>query len=208
MRVAIIGLCLLLSSGVATAHAQPPEYGLKAGVTSATLVVDGADPEAGYRRRISPGGGGFVALPVAGPLALQIEALFTPKGAKLPEESGASATFLLDYLEFPLLGRITVFHSSSRAFHVFGGPSAAIRVNAKLKIAQSGGGFTSGVSEDISSQVKRFDLGLIAGAGVNAGRHLVIDARYGWGLSDINRSDEDGAGLRTRTLSVLAGFRF
>lgn len=207
MRLAALGLALLLSFGAAAAHAEQREYGVKAGPTVATIVDDVSDGY-GYRRKVSLGGGGFVVLPLGGPLAVQIEALFTPKGGKLSEQSNVTSSLLLNYFEFPLLARITPVRSSSASFHVFGGPSAGFRVSAKYKLAQSQSGLSSGYTEDVSESVKRFDWGLIAGGGVNAGRHLVIDARYFWGLMDVNRDVELGGGVRNRALTVLAGFRF
>jgi hypothetical protein len=52
----------------------------------------------------------------------------------------------------------------------------------------TGGGF----SYDISSEIARFEVGLVAGGGVDVGRYGVIDARYFWGLTDVNRNATDG----------------
>jgi len=208
MRVPVIGLALLLSSGVTTVFAQQREFGLKIGPTIATVISDSADQEGVYRRKTALGGGGFVVLPLKGRLAVQIEALFTPKGGKLPSDQDVSSSLLLDYVEVPLLGRITAARSSSRAFHIFGGPSAGVRINAKYKVVSSGTVGSSGFADDISSEIERFELGMIAGGGVDAGRHLVVDARYFWGLTDVNRDTSDGNHLRNRAFTILAGLRF
>jgi hypothetical protein len=43
---------------------------------------------------------------------------------------------------------------------------------------------------------------------VDIGR-VVIDGRYTWGLTNINRNpDEDDTTLRNRVFAVMAGFRF
>jgi hypothetical protein len=208
MRVLVIGLALLLTSGVARAAAQQPQFGGKVGPTIATVVSDSADQEGVYRRKVSLGGGGFVVLPLNGHFALQIEALFTPKGGKLPSEQNVTSTLLLDYVEVPLLGRITAARTSSGSFHVFGGPSAGFRINAKYRVVSSASVGSSGFADDISSEVERFELGMIAGGGLDAGRHLVIDARYFWGLTDVNRDASDGNHLRNRAFTILAGLRF
>ena len=191
------------------AQAQQRQFGGKIGPTIATIVEDSADDQdAGYDRRVSLGGGGFVVLPLGGRTAVQIEALFTPKGGKIVQETDdVTSTLILDYLEVPLLGRITTFRSPSVSFHVFGGPSAGIRINAKQQVAYSGGAGNSGYTDDISSEVARFDLGLIAGGGVDVGRHGAIDARYFWGLTDVNRNASEGS-VRNRGLTILAGLRF
>jgi hypothetical protein len=201
------GLALLLSCGIATAHAQQRHFGGKIGPTIAT-VHDSVDQNAGYGRRVSLGGGGFVVLPLGGRISVQIEGLFTPKGGKLQEQTDVTTTLILDYFEIPLLGRIAVTRSPSHSFHVFGGPSAGLRINAKQQVAYTGSAIKSGFSDDIRADVERFELGLIAGGGVDVGSHGVIDARYFWGLTDINRHASDGNHIRNRGLTVLIGLRF
>lgn len=208
MRIGVMGLALLLCSGITTASAQQRQFGAKIGPTIATVVSNSANQDGVYRRKISIGGGGFVVLPLNGLLALQIEALFTPKGGKLPPlEENVTQTLLIDYVEVPILGRITTARSSSASLHVFGGPSAGFRVNAKHRVTSSGTVGSNGFTDDISSGVERFELGMIAGGGVDAGRHLVIDARYFWSLTDVNRDTTDGH-LRNRAFTILAGLRF
>ena len=207
MRVALSGLALLLSCGIGTAHAQHRQVGGKMGPTIAT-VHESADQNAGYGRRVSLGGGGFVVLPLGGRMSVQIEGLYTPKGGKLEEQTDITTTLILDYFEIPLLGRIAVTRSHSQSVHVFGGPSAGLRINAKQQVAYTGSVIKSGFTDDIRADIKRFELGLIAGAGVDVGSHGVIDARYFWGMSDVNRDASDGNHIRNRGLTILVGLRF
>jgi Outer membrane protein beta-barrel domain len=206
MRVALSGLALLLTFGMATAHAQR-QFGGKIGPTIAA-VHDSLDQNAGYGRRVSLGGGGFVVLPLGGRASVQIEGLLTPKGGKLQQQTDIVSTLILDYFEIPLLGRIAVTRSSSRSFYIFGGPSAGIRINAKQQVAYSGSVIKSGYIDDIRSDIGRFELGLIAGGGVDVGSHGVVDARYFWGLTDVNRDASDGNHVRNRGLTILVGLRF
>ena len=208
MRVALIGLVLLLSCGIARAQAQQRQFGGKVGPTIATLLDKVSDQNEGYDHRVSLGGGGFVVLPLGGRTAVQIEALFTPKGGKLLQETDVTATLILDYIEVPLLGRVTAIRSSSVSVHVFGGPSAGVRINAKQQVAYTGAVIRSGFSDDISSEIARFELGLVAGGGVDVGRYGVIDARYFWGVTDVNRDASEGNRVRNRGLTILAGLRF
>lgn len=208
MRFAVIGIVLLLSCGVATASAQQRQFGVKIGPTIASVDDDAAGEESAYGRRISLGGGGFVVLPLSGRFAAQIEALFAPKGGKLPSgQEEVTVKLLLDYFELPVLLRMTATRSATRSFHVFGGPSLGFRTNAKREVSTSGGGFRTGYADDIGEEVKRLELGLIAGGGVDVARHVVIDARYFWGLTDVNR-DSTGGSIRNRALTILAGYRF
>jgi hypothetical protein len=208
MRVAAIGIVLLWSCGVATASAQQRQFGVKLGATVASVDDDAAGEASGYSRRISLAGGGFVVLPLSGRFAAQIEALFAPKGGKLPSgEEEVTVKLLLDYFELPVLLRMTATRSATRSFHVFGGPSLGLRTNAKRDVSTFEGTFRVGYADDIGEEVNRLELGIIAGGGVDVARHFVIDARYFWGLTDVNR-DSTGGSIRNRALTILAGYRF
>lgn len=207
MRITVTGLVLLLSCGIATARAQQRQFGGKIGPTIAT-VHDSVDQGGGYGRRVSLGGGGFVVLPLGSRMSVQIEGLYTQKGGKLQEQTDITTTLILDYFEIPLLGRIAVTRSPSHSFHVFGGPSAGLRINAKQQVAYTGSLIKSGFTDDIRGDIKLFELGLIAGAGVDVGSHGVVDARYFWGMSDVNRDASDGNHIRNRGLTILVGLRF
>ena len=202
MLAAVMGLVAICA--VSPAHAQPVEFGAKVGPSFGVLT---ADPEGeDYERRIAASGGGFLVLPITGRIGVQIEALFSPKGAKLyAEDLGLTSTLLLDYLDFPVLARIG---AESSAFHVFAGPYVGVRVRAKRQISASGGGITSGERTDMSAEVERFDWGMVAGAGMHRGQRLVIDGRYAWGLTDVNKDTSLGIRFRSRVLTILAGVRF
>jgi hypothetical protein len=202
-------LVVLLSCGVATASAQGRrEVGAKVGLTSASMVFETPEDNPGYGHRIYVSGGGFATVPVSGPLAFQVEALYIPKGGEnVDKDLSRTTTLILDYLEFPALARVTVARGSSHGVHLFGGPSAGFRLNAKYRLAE-GTTLKSGETDDIGDQVRRFEYGLIAGGGVEIGRHAVADARYSWGLSDVNRDAGATHGARTRAFTVLVGFRY
>ena len=55
--------------------------------------------------------------------------------------------------------------------------------------------------------MERFDLGLVAGAGLEFGR-FVIDGRYTWGLSNINKDESEDVKIKNRVFAVMAGIRF
>jgi hypothetical protein len=208
MRAGWIAIVCLLSIGVGTASAQNGRFGGKVGMTASDAVFESLDDDPGYGNRVFVSGGGFYVQPITGPLALQLEALFMAKGGEYGDDSTQTTyTLMLDYLEIPALARINVVRRSSHSIYLFGGPAVDFRINAKFRTA-AGRPVRSGVNEDISSTVNLFDLSMTAGGGVDIGRHAVVDARYSWGLTDLNKDATDGHGVRNRALTVMAGFRY
>ena len=210
MRMLITGICLAAAVLTAsTSAAQERQLGLKAGPTFPGVAFDPDIGDVGYKRRLAVSFGGFVVVHANDRFAAQIEALFSPKGGKLTSGlTDATLTLKLDYVEIPILGRLTAARTTTRSFFLFAGPSAAIRTGAKLENSSTQGGFAYGTSDDVSEEFKRFDFALIAGAGMDFGEWLVIDGRYSWGLTDINRSEDLTSKVQNRALTFMGGVRF
>lgn len=202
MRVCALFVVFLLSAGAGTASAQSFWGGVKAGVNFANISIEEEGVDISFDNRTGLVGGVFVVCPISGAFGVQTEALYSQRGAKL-EEGGGSGTLELDFLEVPVLARFSSPASSGASFHVFGGPSLGLRLRARAESDFEG----ESESEDISDDVERFDLGLVAGAGFEMGR-LIVDGRYTWGIRNLNRSTEDDAKIKNRTFSVMAGIRF
>lgn len=207
MRNLLVGLALVVW-GAGVADAQERQYGARVGPAFSTTAIE---PEitADYGWRNGGAGGLFYVHPLTPALALQFEALYVQKGGKLDDpEFVEQATLLLDYVEFPVLLRAGSSRLEGRGFHVFGGASAGMRVSARRQSSVALGGGTSGVSLDIRDDIERFEASAIAGAGIDLHRHVVLDGRYWWGLTPVNRDREDGFRVRTRVFAVMLGIRF
>jgi len=194
-------LCLVLGASTA-AMAQEPVFGVKGGVNFANLNFDLETDEIKMDRRTGFVGGLFMIWPGNSRAALQVEALFSQKGSKLSED-GFSGKLKIDYLDVPVLVRLSSGSPNRTSFHVIGGPSVGFKLRARATddLAEDGS------SEDISDDVKSIDFGLVAGVGVDMGR-ITVDARQAWGLSNINDDPEDDEKVKTRTFSVMLGIRF
>jgi hypothetical protein len=185
---------------------------MKLGPTFSNLNLDVEDPNATRGTRFGIGGGGFVMLPLTPRFALQFEGLFTPKGTEFTgtagtEFAGLDGQLALDYLEFPVLMRING-PRGHRAFHGFVGPSLAYNLSARNEFITQGPLFDSGVSDDVRDQVSYFEMGLVFGAGVEIGPYFIADARYSWGLTNVNDLDDDDTVIKNRALTIIAGIRF
>jgi hypothetical protein len=207
MRRLIVGLALVVCTA-GSAAAQERQYGAKVGPAFSTTVFE-PEESATYGWRNGGAGGLFYVRPITPALALQFEALYVQKGGKLEDpDFPVQATLLFDYLEFPVLLRVGSSRRDRRGVHVFGGGSAGLRVGARRQFTATQGAGTIGESLDIRDEIERFEASLIAGAGIDLHRHVVLDGRYSWGMTPVNRDRTGGFRVRTRVFTVLAGIRF
>jgi Outer membrane protein beta-barrel domain len=200
MRIYSFVLCTFLCTA-GTAMAQPAVFGVKAGINLATVTFDPEPDEDVLDRRTGFVGGLFVVVPASDRLGFQGEVLFSQKGAS---EDGGAGDLALDYLEVPLLLRVGTASPLETSFHAFAGPSIGLRLRARVT-AETFDSETE--DEDIADDVKGFDFGVVAGAGVNFGR-FTLDGRYTWGLNNLNSLEDDEMKLRNRGFSIMAGVRF
>jgi hypothetical protein len=192
-------IVLLLASGSAAAQGLRP--GVKAGVNLATVSLGGDEGGAAFDSRIGLVAGIFAAWRPVSWLELQPEVLVTSKGAALGEE-GLDSRLALDYLEVPILARVTR-RVSGVTVYAAAGPTVAWLLRAKTRTVFSGA--TEEI--DLKDDVEPFDYGVAMGGGVEIGA-VVIDGRYTLGLADIDADRGDAITIRTRAISVTAGFRF
>jgi hypothetical protein len=189
------GLVLMTSS---PAWAQA---GVLVGANFAKLdVPDDGEDLPGRERRLGLVAGVFATLRMGDLVSIQPEALYSQKGEKFTED-GVDVTLELDYLDIPVLARFT--GSSRSGLVVFGGPSFGFKLRARSTFDVEGEEIED---EDLGDDVESFDLGFIAGAGIESPKFF-IDGRYQWGLSNINAT-EDEEEVKHRVLSVVVGFRF
>ena len=197
MKTAAIALMTVLAA--APAFAQAPRFGVKGGVSVATQVTETDGANASLDSRVGAIAGGLYTLPLGSWLDVQVEGLYTSKGARL-DFRGIKSTFVLDYLEVPALARVR-FGSGHLRYYAAGGASTAFRLRAKTRTP-----FAGSVEEtDVADQVEQVDFGIAAGGGVEIGR-LIVDGRYTYGLTDIDK--DASSTTKNRAIAVTAGFRF
>lgn len=196
VAVAAAAICFL--PGVAAA--QDVAAGVKGGFNMSTIAFDPSDIE--WNVKFGAVGGGFVALPVSSWLTIQPEGLLSRKGgtAKL---DNTEATISLTYLDVPVLAKVGVAGSGDRKFSIFGGPSVAFKLSSDTSATVGG----EEVDVDIDDDVEDFDFGIVGGLEYAIGR-FSIDARYTFGLTDLNAAEGDETKAKNRVLSVMAGWKF
>jgi hypothetical protein len=191
----ILGFALLFTTASPTFAQDPITVGVKAGLNVATLSISDEDNEESRTGLVL--GVSFMK-PIRARVGLQVEALYSQKGAKFSEE-GFEDTIKLDYFEIPVLADFTAASNDRMSFHVLAGPSFGFNTKAEIKSEFEGEEET----EDIGDDVKSADVGFIIGAAVRTGQ-LVFDARYNFGLLNILTSEAGGdeESVKTRTFSI------
>jgi hypothetical protein len=210
---------VVLVLAVATALAASPAHaglalGVKGGVSISQVQSDLFDTD----NRTGFVGGVYGALDLTPMIGIQPELLFVRKGAKLfstdVEVGGIplgeiGTTLDVDYVEVPLLLRVSLPVADPLGVRLLAGPVASIKVNEKLSTTG-----LIGYSLD-SDQVKTADFGIAAGAAV-ALRHgtfaLVGEGRYTFGLtniSDLSIADVSfGGDVKNGSFYAMAGLEF
>jgi hypothetical protein len=195
-----IGLTAALLMCAVTAHAQSPSVGIRAGVNLADLSFSSETEVTDSKNLTGLVAGVFVTVPLNDIVAFQPEALFSMQGTKF-SDGGETARIKLDYFQVPLLGRFKLGKGSPVAVLV--GPTLGFRTRAKIDVE----GALDDFDEDFEDEIKRFDLGLVTGVGVDVGR-LVLDGRYTWGLTNIAKDSSDPGTAKHRVFSASVGVRF
>jgi len=212
-------ICFALSMLLTTAFSQLTIIP-KAGITYANIGMSDDMLEGGEKPKYKVGlqlGAGF-EITVNKFLAIQPELLFHQKGWRTDySEDGFSSktSALLNYIELPIL-----VEAKFGKFYVDAGPSIALGIGGKYKYEYSSQGDTEkgdgkikfGKEPDDNEEDiyldNAVDFGLQMGGGVKAGP-LVIDFRYGIGLSNIQDSLDGFNGdwkMKNRSFQLTVGF--
>ena len=189
------------------AFAQRPHFGAKVG-PSFTGILLAEDDGQDYHPRIAASGGGFIALPLTPRVSVQLEAMSSPKGARLDEAgTGVRQTLMLRYFEVPALVRVRGPVLGVGVPYFLSGPYFGIRTSAKAQLSTIINSIKSGVTDNADALIERFEGGVIIGAGLDIAQHLMVEGRYSHGLTNVNRVAGSPRFIN-RGLSFTTGVRF
>lgn len=190
------------------------QFGIKAGFNLASMNISGVDELSDSKMHTGFHFGGIVDFPINDFLSLETGLLFSTKGFNMEiEEDGLTLTtkINLNYLEIPVLlkGKKEIGTDT----YLFGnvGPYFAFGLSGKVKSTFSFQGESETEEEkvewgnDDESDLKRFDMGLSFGAGVQY-NSILLGLSYDLGLSNILAYQEDGAGMKNRVFKISVGY--
>ncbi len=202
---AIVVMFTLFSASVAAQGLTGK--GLKAGLNIANLRGDDMED---WDSKMGFSAGGFITYSINDMFAIQPEVLFTMKGAKYEKElygETLKQTISLNYLEIPVLAKLSMPTQGSVKPNLFVGPSLAILLSAKVE-------WEYGVESDeldMKDDTKSIDLGLVFGGGVDfdlgpdKGK-LSAEARYTLGLATVDDGEE--VDMKNSVISLMVGYSF
>ena len=196
MKQALILVALLVAFATPAAAQSGTVFGAKVGINFSNLSFDpDDDDEDTVDSRTGFLGGIFMVVPVNARFAFQPELLYSQQGAKESEGDGKIG---LDYINIPLLANINLA-SGNTPVSLLVGPQIGFRVQAKLK--------DDDFEEDIKDDIEGTDWGLVTGVSATV-KNFVLDARYTWGLSNINALEDDTQKVKHRVFSISVGILF
>lgn len=205
----LLGLLGIFSVGMnAQNYDKAPKIGVKGGLSFSNLYVDNIDDDemlTGFNI------GMFAKFPLSEKFAIQTEAYYTNKGAKLTYDNllaTGTTKFKLDYIEVPLLA----VYNISNNFNIHAGGYVGYLISGKVTNESDSGTFD--FVEDLNTDdFNRIDAGLTAGIGYDF-NPINIGIRYYYGLTTVGKEQSfSGFNLtfpdaKNSALQVYASFSF
>lgn len=163
-----------LFAPVTSARAQGGQFGAIVGATFSTLRgIDGLDSRTGLL-------GGLSFVTSGGAFAWQPEVLVVSKGAK--GTNNTAEGLKLNYIEVPVLARLTLSQGQGLRPHVYAGPYLGFQIDCSVKGTSADCNDVPGVS------TKTVDVGGIVGGGLDFDLGPLVltgGVRYGFGVSTV-----------------------
>ncbi len=222
-RVFLLGLLALaavpLAQRPAPAAAQV-KIGLSGGLNLASMKVDFSDAEGDVDGRWAyrPDLGVFAAVPLAGPVALQLGASYTIRGGITKfslDGVPAEWTHKVGYIEGSALARYGwQLGNAGFSTHLLLGPTVARELSCNVTVAATAGRDSSqsgdSTCENADFTPNKYDFGIAGGGGlellVSRRAGFTVNAVYSYGLNDMDRDSDSG--VWHRTVRVTAGLVF
>ena len=187
-----------LTTTISFAQAQ---FGIKAGLNIAAV---GSSEDGGPEdTRMGMQLGGIAMFDLSDAIQLRTGLTYSQKGAAFAKETGMETDLIyaMDYLEVPI---DFAFMLGDGGFSLSAGPYLAFLMSANAKYD----GKSTNINED-NDLINGMDFGLNIGTSFLVNEQILIDARYGMGLSDISNDDYLGDEVSVNgVLQISVGYVF
>ncbi|NIK74081.1 hypothetical protein FHS56_001594 [Thermonema lapsum] len=200
-------LLLTLAAGVLFFGAQAQISIMpKAGVSLANTASKTDGESENFNMKTGFTFGVAAPISISEQFSVQPELLYVQKGRK-QKSGGTTTSRTLNYLEIPVMAR-----AHFGGFYLGAGPYLGIALSAKEKEKRNGTSVESNLNigiDQIEDDVKPTDFGLCFGLGygleIGPGK-LVLDARYGLGLSNTLPSGDSDNFDKNRNIALTVGY--
>lgn len=189
-----------------TAAFAQSTLGILGGFNVTNLLRNPGQPSTSHEQRVRFAGGAFVEFGLVQNFAIQLEPMYVQKGANFDFIDTSSENLdarrlevNLTYLELPIMLKFRLMNRATGPY-LLGGPSVGILLSAKEMERVS--------ENDIKDQRKSVDVGIGGGGGVFLSSERVkffMEARYNYGVVNIDDAAEDGSTLRNNGFRILLG---
>lgn len=211
-------LTLAIAGATANTSMAQLSVGLKG---TGTLNSISGNTVSGTEKKMAMGYGfgAIVNVGFSNVFSLQPEVLYLQKGGKtVLTGSDDYSQLTVNYLEIPILAKAQFGGEKFKGYAVLG-PYAGYWIGGKTKNSLLGEQTSESIEfdndlEDDGYRQNRLDIGLNGGLGAQytIGRsNIFLEARYGFGLSDMNRYEtapEDYKKQSNRSIQVSLGYAF
>jgi hypothetical protein len=177
-----IGTASLTKAKPYSEDANEIRYGVKAGANF--YMIGGSDAENeglkdSRKTKVGFAGGFLVNIPFADMFSFQPELLYSTEG-NLQKDGSDKAVIALSYINIPLMLQV----NTNSGFYGETGPQVGFLMSSKAKVS----GYPD---EDIKDQTKSVGFSWGVGIGYKAPCAFGISARYNFGLSTIDDSNDN-----------------
>ncbi len=201
-------LILFIFSLNSTVHAQLNlDMGLKVGITRAQMDVSDLDENTTVEQLQGYMGGVFLRLTLLNLIAVQPEINYMQKGAIFKEPNVATNTFMLNYVEVPILGKLNLFKLLGIAqTSIYGGIAYSKLLEAKGRYETEDETTEQDLKELFNERENSYVGGLDVQLNLGALK-LLVDGRVTLSQSNILDPEMDSEALN-RVYSLSVGFLF
>ena len=153
--------------------------------------------------------GGFLAVDRQ-QAGLVVEGLFSQHGTTLEFTQGSDTDkqeIRLDYVVFPVLGRVNLEAANGVTVHLYAGPQFGFRTGYANKETLTVGGITTTTTDHDDSGIKGHNIDIAFGGQVDF-RMFLVDLRYALGLTNLNAdTGPEEPEVKNRTFSIMFGVK-
>jgi hypothetical protein len=210
MKKLMFGLMLaaVMLFTAAPLFAEGMMFGIKGGLNMSNLTGDdatmeGIDPS----MKMGFGGGVFFNYAFTELFAVQVEGLYTMKGATYEWSEGGesgSVDWKVDYIQLPLLLKVNIPTEGKIKPAIFAGPTFGFLMSSKI----SG----DGEDLDVKDNTESMDIGILGGLEIGYKMEkglLFLGASYEVGMQTVAKVDEgDAPDIKNTNIGIYLGYGF